>query len=59
MTTGVVTNEQIKEVFDNDARIVATLDKDTCNSREEALRRDLPQAPSGRSPDGGELRDPA
>ena len=24
MTTGVVTNEQIKEVFDNDARIVAT-----------------------------------
>ena len=37
MTTGVVTNEQIKEVFDNDARIVATLDKDTCNSREEAL----------------------
>ena len=23
------TNEQIKEVFDNDARIVATLDKDT------------------------------
>ena len=31
------TNEQIKEVFDNDARIVATLDKDTCNSREEAL----------------------
>ena len=37
MTTGVVTNEQIKEVFNNDARIVATLDKDTCNSREEAL----------------------
>ena len=37
MTTGVVTNEQIKEVFDNDARIIATLDKDTCNSREEAL----------------------
>ena len=59
MTTGVVTNEQIKEVFDNDARIVATLDKDTCNSREGGARRDLPQAPSGRSPDGGELRVPA
>ena len=34
MTTGVVTNEQNKEVCDNDARIVNTLDKDTCNSRE-------------------------
>ena len=37
VTTGAVTDEQLKEVFGNDARIVATLDKDANVSREEAL----------------------
>ena len=34
---GVVTNEQIKELFGDDPRILATIDKDTCQSREESL----------------------
>ena len=34
---GVVTNEQIKEVFGNDERILTTLDKDACLSRQESL----------------------
>ena len=34
---GVITNEQIKEVFGSDERIVATIEKDSCLSREESL----------------------
>ena len=34
---GVTTNERIKEVFGEDERIVSTLDKDTCDTREECL----------------------
>ena len=34
---GVMTNERIKEVFGEDERIVATIDKDTCNTRDECL----------------------
>ena len=34
---GAVTNERIKEIFGEDERIVATLDKDTTQSREECL----------------------
>ncbi len=34
---GVITNEQIKELFGDDPRILATIDKDTCQSREESL----------------------
>ena len=34
---GVITNEQIKEVFGNDERIIATIEKDGCLSREESL----------------------
>jgi len=34
---GVVTNERIKEVFGEDERIVATLDKDSSESRDECL----------------------
>ncbi len=34
---GVVTNEQLKEIFGNDERIVATIEKDSCLSREESL----------------------
>ena len=33
----VVNNERIREVFGEDERIVATLDKDTCEGREECL----------------------
>ena len=36
-TVGVVTNERIKEVFGEDERIIATLDKDTSESRDECL----------------------
>ena len=36
-TGGAVTNEQIKEIFGEDERILVTLDKDNCKSREEAL----------------------
>jgi DNA-directed RNA polymerase subunit beta len=35
--TGVETAEQLKAMFCNDERIVATLDKDTCRGRDEAL----------------------
>ena len=35
--TGVETTEQLKLVFGDDERINATLDKDSCRSREEAL----------------------
>ena len=34
---GVHTDEQIKEMFGEDARIMATLEKDTCKTREEGL----------------------
>ena len=34
---GVMTNERIKEVFGEDERIVATIDKDTCSTRDECL----------------------
>ncbi len=34
---GVVTDSQIKELFGEDRRILATLEKDTCRSREESL----------------------
>jgi DNA-directed RNA polymerase subunit beta len=34
---GVETGEQLKSMFGDDERIVATLDKDTCRGREEAL----------------------
>ncbi|MBQ8830905.1 MAG: DNA-directed RNA polymerase subunit beta [Oscillospiraceae bacterium] len=34
---GAVSNEQLKEIFGDDERINATLDKDTCRNREEAL----------------------
>ncbi len=36
-TGGAVTTEQIKEIFGEDERITATLEKDICKSREEAL----------------------
>ncbi|MBQ3405081.1 MAG: DNA-directed RNA polymerase subunit beta, partial [Oscillospiraceae bacterium] len=35
--TGSATNEQIKAIFGEDERIIATLDKDTCKNREDAL----------------------
>ena len=34
---GTETNEQLKEVFGNDERILATLEKDTCRTSDEAL----------------------
>ncbi len=34
---GVDTDEKIKEMFGTDARIMATLEKDTCKTREESL----------------------
>ncbi len=34
---GVDTDEKIKELFGSDARILATLEKDTCKTREEGL----------------------
>ncbi len=34
---GVDTDEKIKEVFGTDVRIMATLEKDTCKTREESL----------------------
>ena len=34
---GIVTNEQVKVLFGDDPRILATIDKDTCQSREESL----------------------
>ncbi|MDO5444969.1 MAG: DNA-directed RNA polymerase subunit beta [Eubacteriales bacterium] len=34
---GATTNERLKELFGNDARIVSTIDKDTAESREECL----------------------
>ncbi len=34
---GAVTNERIREIFGEDERILATLDKDTCQSRDECL----------------------
>jgi len=34
---GVVTNEQLRDIFGNDERIVATIEKDACLSREESL----------------------
>jgi DNA-directed RNA polymerase subunit beta len=35
--TGAVTNEQLKEIFGEDERIISTIDKDACHSREESL----------------------
>ena len=34
---GCVTNERIREIFGDDERILATLEKDTCPTREESL----------------------
>ena len=34
---GAITDEQLLEVFGQDARIVSTLERDTCHSREESL----------------------
>ncbi|MBP8640222.1 MAG: DNA-directed RNA polymerase subunit beta [Oscillospiraceae bacterium] len=34
---GAVTNDQLREIFGNDERIVATIEKDACLSREESL----------------------
>ena len=34
---GVITDEQIKELFGNDVRILTTLEKDTCKTKEESL----------------------
>ncbi|NLH00776.1 MAG: DNA-directed RNA polymerase subunit beta, partial [Clostridiales bacterium] len=34
---GAVTNEQLREIFCGDERIVATIEKDSCLSREESL----------------------
>ena len=34
---GCVTNERIKEIFGEDERVVATIDKDTCENRDECL----------------------
>ena len=36
-TVGAVTNERLKEIFGEDERIVATVDKDSCSTREECL----------------------
>ena len=36
-TVGATTNERIREIFGEDERIVATLDKDTAKSRDECL----------------------
>ena len=36
-TVGAVTNERLKEIFGEDERIIATLDKDTAPTREECL----------------------
>ncbi|MBQ3701681.1 MAG: DNA-directed RNA polymerase subunit beta [Oscillospiraceae bacterium] len=36
-TVGATTNERIKEIFGEDERIIATLDKDTTQSRDECL----------------------
>ncbi len=34
---GAITNDQLKEVFGEDERIVSTIDKDACKTREESL----------------------
>ncbi|MDO4982011.1 MAG: DNA-directed RNA polymerase subunit beta [Eubacteriales bacterium] len=34
---GAMTNERIKEIFGEDERMIATIDKDTCASRDECL----------------------
>jgi len=34
---GATTNEQLREIFGEEEKLLATLDKDTCRSREEAL----------------------
>lgn len=34
---GCVTNEQLKQIFGEDARLLATLEKDTCADRDECL----------------------
>ena len=36
-SVGAITNEQLKELFGNDARIAATIERDTTESREECL----------------------
>ncbi len=37
MSSGAVTNERLKEIFGDDERVTATLDKDTCTTRDECL----------------------
>jgi len=34
---GSITNARLKEIFENDERIVATIDKDTCETRDDCL----------------------
>lgn len=36
-SSGAVTNERMKEIFGDDERINATIDKDTCTTRDECL----------------------
>ncbi len=36
-TGGATSNEQLKEIYGEDTRMVATLDKDTCKGREDSL----------------------
>ena len=36
-TSGATTNERMKEIFGDDERMTATLDKDTCATRDECL----------------------
>ena len=36
-SVGAITNARIREIFGEDERIISTLDKDTCESREECL----------------------
>ena len=37
MSTGAETNERMKEIFGEDERIVATIDRDTCATRDDCL----------------------
>ena len=56
---GCVTNERIKEIFGEDERIFATIDKDTTADRDECLIEIYRKLRPGDPPHGGELRDPA
>ena len=58
-TGGSSTAEQLKEIFGEDERLTATLDRDTCKNREEALLEIYKRLRPGDPPHGGVLRDPA